>query len=340
MINTKYLTAFVLVVLVMVAGFTWWKVRLRTTPPVGELFQITMASYPGYYHSFIAQEQGFFRDEGVNAELTLREDVPANLQAFVEGKADAAFGLQSDAILLASQGVPLKIVYVVDFSNGADVVLSKPNIKTVADLVAKTVSVDKLYGFNHIFLAELLRDNGIAEEDVHVVPVVGSEVPIALRQGTIDAGQTWEPYKSKGLAEGNRLLATSADAPGIITDVLMVHTEVIEQREQEVRGVVKALLKALTFRRDNESLSYAIMSEATGVPAGSLRDSIEEGNIFPNLRENRQAFIDSPNPTSLYTSGKFICDFFVKHGIVEIPVNLENIHAPGILAELNTLELR
>ena len=321
----------VLVILVLVAGFAWWQLSLRATKPAGEPFRITMHLWPGYYHSYIAQEQGFFSDEEVNVELALLEDVDANLQAFVDGKADAAFGLQSDAILLASQGLRLKIVYIADFSNGGDVVISKPNIRTVADLPGKTVSVDKLNSFNHVFLAELLRLHGLTEEDVNVVPVIASEVPAALREGRIDAGQTWEPYKSKALAEGNRLLATSADAPGIITDVLMVKTNVIEQREQDVRAVVKALFKALEFRRANESLSYAIMSEATGVPPGALRDTIQGGNIFPDLEENKQAFINSQQPTSLYTSGKFISEFFVKHGVVDSPINLEEVHAPEIV---------
>ena len=55
------------------------------------------------FSGYIAKEQGFFLEEGVNVEITLVEDIDANLQNFVAGKADAAFGLQSDAYLLASQ---------------------------------------------------------------------------------------------------------------------------------------------------------------------------------------------------------------------------------------------
>jgi len=312
-----------------------WQLSIRSTKPLREPFKITMHLWPGYYHSYIAQEQGFFSDEGVNVELTMIEDIDKNLKAFVEGKADAAFGLESDAILLVSKGIPLKIVYIADFSNGGDVVISKPNIRTIADLRGKNVSVDKLYSFNHIFLAELLRFGGLTEEDVNVVPVIASRVPAALMEGKIDAGQTWEPYKSKALAQGNRLLATSADVPGIITDVLMVKTDVIEQREEDVRGVVKALFKALEFRVANESISYAIMSEATNVPPGSLRDTIQVGNIFPNLEENKQAFKRSEQLVSLYKSGKFILNFFVKHGIIDTPINLENIYFSRIVDNLD-----
>ena len=111
-------------------------------------------------------------------------------------------------------------------------------------------------------------------------------------------------------------------------------TDVIVRRKEDVRAVVKALFKALEFRTTNESLSYAIMSEATGVHPGALRDVIQGGNIFPNLEENKQAFINSDRPTSLYKSGRFISDFFIRHEVIDNPINLEEIHAPGIANEL------
>jgi len=334
--NRKTIISISALLVVLIAVFAGWYTTIitTTTTTLGEPFRLTQHLWPGYYHSYIAKDQGFFAEGGVNVEITLIEEIDANLQAFVDGKADAAFGLQSDAYLLASKGVRLKIVYIADFSHGGDVVISKPEIQTVSDLRGKTVSVDKLNGFNHIFLAELLKFNGLTEEDVKIIPLKGSEVPAALQDGRIDAGQTWEPYKSKALAQGNRLLATTADAPGIVTDVLMVKTDVIEKREKDVRAVVKALFKALKFRTTNESISYAIMSEATGTPPGSLRDVIQGGNIFPDLEENKQAFIKSKQPTSLYESGQFISDFFVKHGVVDRPINLSEVHAPEIVNSL------
>ncbi|MEE9303897.1 MAG: ABC transporter substrate-binding protein [Thiotrichaceae bacterium] len=104
--NKKIIIPLTVVILVIAAGFAWWQLSRRTTKPLGEPFRITMHLWPGYYHSYIAQEQGFFSDEGVNVELSLIEDIDANLKAFVDGQADAAFGLQSDAILLASKVIP------------------------------------------------------------------------------------------------------------------------------------------------------------------------------------------------------------------------------------------
>ncbi len=298
-----------------------------------EPVKITMHKWPGYTHSYIAQEKGFFEDEGVNVELVLIENVDDNLQYFKEGKADAAFALQSDAMLLSAEGIPLKIVYIVDFSNGGDVLVSKLDIKTITELKGKTISVDKINSFNHIFLVELLRINGLEESDVKIIPIIASEVPNALKSGLIDAGQTWEPYQSHAIANGYRLLATSADAPGIITDVLMFHSKFIEERPDDVKKVLRGLFRALEFRDTNQNESYHIMSNAFEMSPASLKVTIE-GNVFPNLKENNEAFTDSEHSTSLYVSGKTISDFFIEKRIFDEPISVDKILATEIINEI------
>ena len=55
--------------------------------------RLTMHLWAGYAHAYIAQEKGFFKEEGVDVELSLIEGVDDNLNHFRQGKADAAFGL-------------------------------------------------------------------------------------------------------------------------------------------------------------------------------------------------------------------------------------------------------
>ena len=295
--------------------------------------KITMHKWPGYFHSFIAEEKRFFAEEGVNVELQLIENIDDNLQVFKDGKADAAFGLQSDAMLLAAEGVELKIVYITDFSNGGDVIVSKLDIKTIADLKGKTISVDKLNGFNHIFLVELLRINGLSESDVTVVPLIASEVPEALKDGRIDAGQTWEPYESQAIDDGYRKLASSAEVPGIITDVLMFHSKFVEERPDDVKKIIRAMDRALKYRNVDYIGSYGIMTAATGIPPSDLKRSIG-GNIFPDLEENKESFTESEKLTSLYSSGRIISDFFLEKGVIEEPINLKDLLATEIIMEL------
>ena len=161
-------------------------------------------------------------------------------------------------------------------------------------------------------------------------------MPDALDAGTIDAGQTWNPYYSSAIARGYRKLASTKDAPGIVTDVLMVRSDTLKERPEDVRGVVKALFKALKFRETDEIAAYSIMSEAFNMPVGELRETIG-GNIFPDLKGNIDAFENSQHPTSLFSSGRFISDFFVKKGIVNNSINLDDLHAPEIVNGIESL---
>lgn len=323
----------IIVVVVMIGISIFFSSYIYQSTFQNESVKITMHKWPGYAHSYIAQEKGFFEDEGVNVELVLIENIDDNLQYFKDGKADAAFGLQSDAMLLSAEGIPLKIVYIVDFSNGGDVIVSKLDIKTITGLKGKTVSVDKLNSFNHIFLVELLRINGLEESDVKIIPIIASKVPDALKSGLIDAGQTWEPYQSYAIANGYRLLATSADAPGIITDVLMFHSKFIEERPDDVKKVLRGLFRALEFRDTDQNESYYIMSNAFKMSPASLKVTIE-GNIFPNLKENNEAFTESEQPTSMYVSGKIISDFFIEKGVFGEPISVDKILAKEIMNEI------
>ena len=123
-----------------------------------ESVKITMHKWPGYAHSYIAQEKGFFEDEGVNVELVLIENIDDNIQYFKDGKADAAFGLQSDAMLLSAEGILLKIVYIADFSNGGDAIVSKLNLKTITDLKGKKMGIWTTFNGNGLGLHTMNPD--------------------------------------------------------------------------------------------------------------------------------------------------------------------------------------
>ena len=295
--------------------------------------KISLNLWGGYAHSFIAQEKGFFKDEGVNVELILRERTQDSIQAFKNGEADGLFQIQSDAMLLASQGVPLKIVYVVDYSDGADVLVSKPDIKSIADLKGKKISVNAINGFDHYFLLYLLKQNDLEESDVEIVSLPADEVPDALEEGIIDAGQVWEPYQSQAIDNGYRLLASSVDAPGIITDVLMFHSKFVEERPDDVKKIIRAMDRALKYRNIDYIGSYGIMSEATGISPSDLKSTIG-GNIFPDLEENKESFTKSEKSTSLYTSGEFISNFFLEKGVISTPIEMKDLLATEIIMEL------
>jgi len=308
---------------------------------ISENEPITLAldMWPPFAHTYVAEEKGFFEDEGLNVKLVLNANSPENIEAFRNGEIDGLFTFTSDVLLLRSQGVPLQIVYLQDISNGGDVLVSKLEIKSITDLKEKTVGVDNLNDLFHIFLIELLEINGIHESDVTIVSADNADVPDALNDGTIDAGFTWEPSLSIALADGNRILSTSADNAGIITDLLIFQTKFVEERPDDVRKIVKSLFKAVEYTIQNERESYAIMSEAFQMSAGSLR-ATNEGNIIPNLEESKEIFTNLESKYSLHKNIKLISDFYLEKGIIDEPINLDEIIATEIITGIDEISLK
>lgn len=294
---------------------------------------LIMNMWAGYGHAIIADDRGFFKDSGVPVNLKVVKEYPDMITIFLDGEYDGFFGVYSDVILLSNQGAPLKVVYVVDYSNGGDVIISKPQIRAVADLKGKTIAIEEYNSFSHLFLFDLLTRNGLTESDVTLVEIPAHQVLDALDSGIIDAGHTWEPTQSEALAKGYRLLATSADTPGIITDVLAFKKSVVEKRPDDIKKIILAMDRALEYRDTAPLRSYKIMSDATGVLPSSLKKSIQ-GSSFPDLNENKEAFTELEKSTSLFYSGKIISDFFVDKGIISAPINLKDLLATEIISDL------
>jgi NitT/TauT family transport system substrate-binding protein len=121
-------------VLVLVVGAaTWAGVRLMTPalPPL----RIGINAWPGYEFLYLAQEKGFFRDAGIDVRLVEFNSLSDARRAYEREQID---GLGTAIIeVLQAREVPdrhLQIVSVVDYSDGADVVLAKPAITDQATL--------------------------------------------------------------------------------------------------------------------------------------------------------------------------------------------------------------
>ncbi|MBS3087944.1 ABC transporter substrate-binding protein [Candidatus Pacearchaeota archaeon] len=286
--------------------------------------RIAMNAWPGYsHHTFLALENGFFEEEGVDVEINMFNEYMDSLNAFRDGKVDGFFGVYSDAISLAAEGYPVSVVYVSDFSNGGDVIMASPNVRNVSNLKGRTVSVAELNSFSHLFVLDLLEKNGLNENDVNIVVVPEPEVLKMLELGYIDAGHTFEPFQSEAIAKGYNLIASSADVPGSIVDVLVVRKDVAQNHPEKVKGVIEGLFLAERFLVENPEQSRSYISERTGVTSYDLNEELKGIKIL-NREENKDIFNET-KAFSLYARGEFIVDFFMKKGVISEPVDLDEL---------------
>jgi len=148
----------------------------------------------GYDIILHAQESGLFEKHGLEVELIRFDETSDVARAVINGRLDAGFtGL---ATLIANhKGVPLEVVLFTNISNGADGIVARPGIHTVADLKGKRIGC-KIRATNLLILVEALEHHGLSLSDVQIFDVSNDAAERMLEQGALDAAVIWDPELS------------------------------------------------------------------------------------------------------------------------------------------------
>jgi ABC-type nitrate/sulfonate/bicarbonate transport system substrate-binding protein len=135
---------------------------------------------------YVAQELGYFKEVGLNVEFKTFEGGVDTLRGLVSGNLDVV-GTSSDPLFPAvSQGAKIHAIgaYAPKLSV---VMMSSPEIKTVADLKGKKMGITGVGAFAEIMDVLLLQSAGISREDVTFVNVTTAGRVSALVTGQTNA---------------------------------------------------------------------------------------------------------------------------------------------------------
>jgi NitT/TauT family transport system substrate-binding protein len=288
--------------------------------------KIALNPWAGYAHAFVAKEKGMFEKNGAYVELIYVEDYSEMQRMYDNGEIDGVFAVYPDAIYKSASGIGAKLVYVADYSETADSIVGKMELDSLAGLKGKKVSVDSINSFSHMFVLKALEKAGLGEGEVQFEVVPAQDVPAALESGRIDAGHTWEPFKSTVLANGYKVLANAKDTPGVIVDVLLIKPRMIEDRPEEVKALVKSLFEARSFVLTNRNEALEIMARNEKTSVEDMAAGLA-GIHQPDVAENIAA-MSKANSDSLYASGDYIIEFYLDRGQISKRPDLNEIIEP------------
>jgi ABC-type nitrate/sulfonate/bicarbonate transport system substrate-binding protein len=126
---------------------------------------------------FIAQERGFFREEGLDPQL-VQVRATAAIAAIVAGEVNA-LGSIGSAIRAIPRGAPIKVL-AVSLRRPVFWLVTRPEIKTIADIKGKVVGTTTLGGSQHTAGVRMLHRAGL-NPDRDVTVVLGGDVPTQLQ---------------------------------------------------------------------------------------------------------------------------------------------------------------
>ncbi len=314
-----------LLILIILACFiSWGCSKVEHKGAIQKPITIGADAFPGYAYIFIAKEKGIFKKNGVDVEVVFKQDYLAIHEDFNNGLIDGVFSVYADAISASDQGVPLKVVCVRDQSIKGDVIVARPEITSLEDLKGKTIGVEGINSFSHMFILNVLQKHGIKEGDVLFANVGAQHLVDALEKGDVVAGHTYGAGVAQAKEKGYKFLAYAGEVQGIITDVLVFDSKVIQNRPEDIKKIVKSLFEALEFQRTNREEALQIMARAIGDTPQSVAEGLDGLKNF-DLKENVEAMHPSEEVTNLFGSGKLITEFFIDRGQISTEPDLNQI---------------
>jgi NitT/TauT family transport system substrate-binding protein len=251
--------------------------------------RIALIRWPPFEFLHLAQEKGYFAEEGVEVRLIEFVAVNDTQRAFEHDKIDGGtFSLfqvlQNRDQLTRKMQVPL----VIDFSDGADLLLARPEIADVRGLRGHRVGVT-LSPLDIFFLTRALELHGMSLQDVSLVYVRTSDMAEALRDGKVDAITAYPPNSTEvenaGIA---RPIFSSSHIPGEIVDVLALDEAVIRQRPDDVAGLIRAFYRAVRFAQEHPEEAWQIMSARERVTPEEFRAALQTGITLVPLADQQK----------------------------------------------------
>jgi len=229
----------------------------------------------------LAMAKGFFREEGVVVQPTILSYGKQALEAVMAGEADMATVAETPVMFAALRGERISIV--------ASIFSSKMNHAVVANRSRGVSRIEELRGkrigftrgtTSEIFLSYFLVANNIEASEIIPVDLNPDQMQNAILTGEVDAVSAWSPHL-KVLARRLGNNGTAFHDPDIYTEtfVLAGRPVFVEQNQEAVRRVIRALLKAEEFASQHPTEAQALLAGPLKFSPEILRECWKE-NLF------------------------------------------------------------
>lgn len=256
----------------------------------------------GYGPFFVAEEQGYFDEEGVDVELVTLDNPKVRFAALTAEKIDALATTIDTMPLYLKPDFRMQYLFCLDDSTGGDGIVADQSIESVEGLKGKKVAYNE-GTTSDFYLNYVLREAGLSIDELEGVNMTQSDAGSAFMTERVDAAVTWEPWLSRAKqSEHGHVLVDSSSSPGLITDCVMASTETAQNRLDEFAAMYRAWNRAMEFVRANPKEANKIMAEGVG---GWLDDpdvfaETLEGVTFYDKERNEEFFGSPDNPGKIY----------------------------------------
>ncbi len=247
-----------------------------------------------------------------------------SINALNAGQLDCNSQTLNDTISSVAGGADLQVVLQNDYSTGNDQIIVAEGINSIADLKGKKVAAEE-GTVDHYLLLKVLKDNGMSAADITFVPLETGAAAAAFAAGQVDVAAVYAPFNTQALKRpGSKVLTSSREHPGAISDLLVCRREFVEQNPEAIQQVVNAWFATLQLMKDDPATTLPILVQRSGVSEAEFKE-YDAGTTIQTLAENRANFKPGSTMTSLPFAAEQISAFLVEVGLAKSKPDLSNL---------------
>ncbi len=284
--------------------------------------KVAIHPWIGYETLYFAEQFGWLPDD---VSLQKNNSATESIISLSNGEVDAA-ALTLDEVLLARElGIALTVVAIFDISAGADAVMVKPGISSLAQLKGKRIGAEET-ALGALVLSTVLKHAGLQRDDARVIPTTPDSVLDSWDKGELDAVVCYEPLTSKLQRLGAIRLFDSRQMPDTIFDVLAVRSDRVGQLL--ISELVAAHFKSLEYLRINREDALHRIATRQQISIEEVR-TILHGVTLPNVEGSYQLFADKHFSDVASSLNRLM----LSYGLLNNPDSLDKLytlkHLPG-----------
>jgi NitT/TauT family transport system substrate-binding protein len=252
---------------------------------VGNPTKVT-CMYPvwvGFGPVHLANELGYFKEEGLEVEEILDDDMPNAIAAMERGDIDCYLRTVGEYQGLGrrkeTQGI---IIGTIDMSTGGDGWAADQSIKSVCDLKGKSIAVEPNLPARLIMQMALKKECNLSIKDTTLADIAAADAIGIFSDPKVAAVGTYEPVLSQVVAahkeRGAHILVSSKDQKDLILDIIMAHTGELKANPDKYVKFLRAIYRAIDYFNSNQEAAIPIIAKQFSITADDFKATL------PNFR--------------------------------------------------------
>ena len=307
---------------------------------VGEADTVT-CMYPvwvGFGPVHLANELGYFEEEGITVEEILDDDMPNGIAAMERGDIDCylrtvgefqGLGRRSD-----TQGI---IIGTIDLSTGGDGWAADQSIQSVCDLQGKTIAVEPNLPARLILQMALKKECNLSISDTNLSDIAAADAVGVFADPNVAAVGTYEPVLSQVVEthqdRGAHIVASSKDYDDLILDVIFVHTDDLKANPDKYVKFLRAVYRAVDYFYENQEEAIPVIAEHFSVTPEDFSATLPNFRYTP-LEEAKQLIGSNDQEGRIYEVFREAMELNLEFGSSDVELNPEDHIDQSIINQL------